>query len=85
MLDVDTANGQVGQWLSEVAHQRIHGTTCEKPQVLLEKERHHLQALPQQLAITPASVATPTQTCPLPFESLQHPLTTYDQLLEPLP
>lgn len=83
VLDVDTANGQVGQWLSEVAHQRIHGTTGEQPQLLLEKERHHLQALPVSDSIsTPVATVTPTQTCPVPFESLQHPLSTYDQLLE---
>jgi transposase len=38
-LDIDTANGQVGQWLHDVAHQRIHGTTEQKPEVLLIKEK----------------------------------------------
>jgi len=45
-LDVDIANAQVGQWLSDVAHQRIHGTTGEKPQVLLDNERLSLMPLP---------------------------------------
>ena len=30
-LDVTTANAHVGPWLYEVANQRIHGTTGEKP------------------------------------------------------
>ncbi|SON51548.1 protein of unknown function [Vibrio tapetis subsp. tapetis] len=34
---VDVANGHIGAWLETVAHQRIHGTTDAKPQVLLRK------------------------------------------------
>ena len=80
-LDVDTANGQVGPWLSDVAHQRIHGTTQEKPQIRLNKERFSLQPLPQLAATSIDRTALPETTTPLPFESLQHPLSTYDQLL----
>jgi len=36
-LDVDMANVQVGQWLDEVAHQRIYGTTGKTPERLLMK------------------------------------------------
>jgi transposase len=79
VLDVGAANGQIGLWLSEVAHQRIHGTTDEKPQVLLDKERFYLQPLPET---TPVPVSVPAQSSPMPFESLQHPLNTYDQLLK---
>lgn len=85
VLDVDTANGQVGHWLADVAHQRIHGTTKEKPQVLLDKERFSLQALPQSVqGVSPeAGDQTPDASLmPMPLESLQHPLHTYDQLLE---
>ena len=82
VLDVDTANGQVGPWLAEVAHQRIHGTTGEKPQVLLDKERHYLQPLPKK-ADSPATARLMVKPDgPVPYESLQHPLNTYDQLLE---
>lgn len=78
-LDVDTANGQIGQWLNEVANQRIHATTGKKPQTLLEQERFSLQPLPvhqpQGFVIT---VNVPQL---IPIESLQHPLSVYDQLL----
>ncbi|QBY43565.1 hypothetical protein ArsFIN_21330 [Arsenophonus nasoniae] len=30
-LDIEIANAKVGPWLQRVAHQRIHGTTLEKP------------------------------------------------------
>ncbi len=78
---MDIANGQIGPWLSEIANQRIHGTTGEKPQVLLDKERWSLQALPVRTdsdtlsAVKHPGVATPV-------ESLQHPLAVYDALLE---
>lgn len=80
-LDVDIANAQVGPWLADTAHQRIHGTTGEKPQVLLDNERLSLMPLPSLHEMA-------NQTKPLshiqalPIESLQHPLSTYDQLLE---
>lgn len=45
-LDVDMANGQVGQWLDEVAHQHIYGTTGKTPESLLIKEKLTLGELP---------------------------------------
>ncbi|MEZ5480132.1 MAG: IS21 family transposase [Thiolinea sp.] len=84
-LDVDTANARVGAWLAEVAHQRIHGTTQEKPQVLLDKERLSLQPLPELVVSTHPPARPATVTMALPVESLQHPLSTYDQLLEGCP
>ena len=84
-LDVETANGQIGTWLHTVAHQRIHGTTGERPQMLLDKERLFLQALPENRMPTRAAeglAASDNETFSLiPHESLQHPLQTYDQLL----
>ena len=80
-LDETVANGHVGQWLTDIAHQRIHGTTGEKPQVRLDEERLHLLPLP----VTPQSEATiplmPQAIDVIPVESLQHPLSLYDQLL----
>jgi len=78
-LTVDVANGHIGAWLETVAHQRIHGTTGAKPQVLLEKERFTLQSLPN----TRSSLSLPP-VCHsvVPIESFQHPLSTYDALLE---
>lgn len=80
-LDVDTANAQVGNWLHEVANQRIHATTNEKPQVLLEKERFSLQPLPEDMTSRLTSI-TIKQRQAIPVESFQHPLSVYDQLLE---
>jgi transposase len=45
-LDVVTANQKVMQWLSEVAHERIHGTTGIKPGERLKEEQSHLQPIP---------------------------------------
>lgn len=78
-LDVETANGQIGQWLHEVAHQRVHGTTDQKPQVLLEQERSELMPLPIQILDL---ICRAGQLSPIPFESIQHPLQTYDQMFE---
>lgn len=45
-LDIVTANIEVTRWLSEVAHERIHGTTGEKPADRLTAERRQLQPVP---------------------------------------
>lgn len=80
ILDVETANGKIGQWLQEIAHQRVHGTTGEKPQVRLEQERLSLLPLPiDEPSKTLANPLSHRQT--LPIESFQHPLSRYDQLL----
>ena len=79
-LDIDTANGQVGQWLHDVAHQRIHGTTQQKPEVLLIKEKLALSELPAK-SIADNTIA-PVSYHALPIESFQHPLSVYDQLIE---
>lgn len=79
-LDAATANGRVGQWLDDVAHQRIHGTTGEKPQALLVQERLHLLPLPPLDAAKDPPQAEGHAPA-VPFESLQHPLSLYDQLL----
>jgi hypothetical protein len=78
-LDVDAANGQIGPWLSDVAHQRIHGTTRQKPQSLLIKERLSLADLPRRSSRATVPVIKSRQA--MPVESLQHPLSVYDQLL----
>lgn len=45
-LDIVTANIEVARWLHEVAHERIHGTTGEKPADRLAAERRYLQPAP---------------------------------------
>lgn len=79
-LDVSTANAHIGPWLEKVAHQRIHGTTNIKPQILLDQERFELMPLPSRSQ--PAAQQIPIPTRPIPRESFQHPLSVYDQLLE---
>ena len=78
-FDVAVANAHIGPWLMQVADQRIHGTTGQKSSVLLDQERHEFLPLPLQSIVC----ATPMDAMsPIPFESLQHPLSTYDRLLE---
>lgn len=86
MLDATTANAQIGRWIEEVAHQRVHGTTGEKPAVRLELERLSLLPLPAS-ATTPVRLSDwrDLEETALPFESLQHPLAVYEQLLEVRP
>jgi len=78
-LDVATANGQIGAWLDEVANVRVHGTTGEVPFRRLAMERDVLLPLPERARL-PA--ATSTGRMPPPFDSLQHPLSVYQALLE---
>lgn len=78
-LDAGTANGRIGQWLDDVAHQRIHGATGEKPQVLLVRERLHLLPLPP-LDDAKGPPQPESHAPAIPVESLQHPPGLYDQL-----
>ena len=77
-LDVESANAHVGRWLAEVANARIHATTRERPDKRLAEEQAAMLPLP--------SVGRPqlrvVTTRPLPVESLQHPLSVYNALLE---
>lgn len=76
-LDAELANIHVRRWLDEVANVRVHATTKAVPAVRLAEERAVMLAAPALSASTPlrARVA-------LPIESLQHPLSVYDALLE---
>jgi hypothetical protein len=79
-LDVQTANREVLRWLPEVANVRIHATTGERPSVRLPADQAHLSPLPVMARqATPAAVRA-SQV--IPVESLQHPLSVYDSLLE---
>jgi len=80
-LDVETANAHIGPWLAEVAQQRVHGTTGVQPAVRLAEERCALLPLPAHPAHDrPAPILRLGRV--LPHDSLQHPLSVYDQLLE---
>jgi transposase len=81
-LDLTAANAHIGPWLQNVANARIHGTTGEVPNVRLQLEREKLQPLPVHVASSlPIRVAR-AASVPMPYESLQHPLSVYDSLLE---
>jgi transposase len=80
-LDVDTANREVLRWLAEVADRRVHATTGVEPCRRLPEDRAQLQLLPPGLhapRVTPGRRARAA----LPVESLQHPLSVYQALLE---
>ena len=79
IITADVLNGHIGAWLETVAHQRTHGTTGTKPQVLLDEERFTLQPLPSPTR--PVAPLTMNDNM-MPVESFQHPLSTYDALLE---
>lgn len=81
-VDPAVANAHIGAWLHDVAHQRIHATTGEKPQVRLEQERFALQALPSINRVEHADMsARRTIRSVQPHNSLQHPLSVYDDYL----
>lgn len=79
-LDVDAANAHIGRWMSEVANTRRHGTTGERPDQRLFVERAALMPLP--IPLRPTVSLMPSSEWPLPVESLQHPLSVYEELLE---
>lgn len=82
-LDVATANQQCRQWLDEIANERIHDTTKEKPSQRLTEERRVLQSLPPALLpVLPATDPQTSITIPHDSTSLSHELAVYDQLLE---
>lgn len=79
-LDVEAANTYIGRWLREVANVRQHATTGERPIMRLAQEQGQLLPLP--VAAQSTAVAASPQHRPIPTESLQHPLASYDALLE---
>lgn len=79
ILDVPTANAHIGRWLDEVAHVRIHGTTGVAPALRLAEERRVLLPLAQQCRQTLLPGAAQRHGSVLPHESLQHPLSVYEE------
>lgn len=76
-LNADLANMHVRRWLDEVANVRVHATTKAVPAVRLAEERAVMLAAPALAAPPPVRTRVA-----LPIESLQHPLSVYDALLE---
>jgi transposase len=81
-LDLDTANREVMRWLEEVANRRIHGTTSVEPYRRLPEDQAHLQPLPHGLEVPAPIIRDRGPRTALPIESLQHPLSVYESLLE---
>lgn len=79
-LDVAAANAHIGPWLADVANVRTHATTGERPDRRLALERTALMPLPS--TTTPGIEATTRLSRPTPIESLQHPLSIYQALLQ---
>ena len=84
-LDLSSANSHIGPWLQNVANARVHGTTGEIPNVRLQLERERLQPLPVSVGVSAPIRIARSCSVPLPYESLQHPLSVYDALLEAAP
>lgn len=84
-LDREQLNLELTRWLEVTANRREHGTTEQVPAVQLHLERDSLQALPPRyvdgLARHSSLPAGPLPTH-WPVEVLQHPLSTYEALLE---
>ncbi|ELL2980742.1 IS21 family transposase [Salmonella enterica] len=81
LLDVDSANARVGAWLVHTANARKHGTTGVPPDQRLQKELAALLPLPVPgLFSVPRLADAPRRA--LPVESIQHPLSVYQSLLE---
>ncbi len=81
-LDHIAANAHIGPWLQSVANARVHGTTHEIPNERMQLERQRLQPLPVTIAAAPPIRVSRGAQVPPPFESLQHPLSVYESLLE---
>jgi transposase len=80
-VDVALANREVRIWLTEVANSRVHATLKERPIDRFAIERDALQPLPLPYAGR-RFTETPSRAIavPVPVESLQHPLSVYDQV-----
>ncbi|MOA40210.1 hypothetical protein D3C78_1620630 [compost metagenome] len=64
-----------------MANVRIHATTREQPTALWQAERECLLPLPQPYSGLPKEMIGVPLSKVIPFESWQHPLSTYDQLI----
>ena len=85
--DCRATNAAVAIWLREVANARVHAKTSEVPAERMIIERGKLQALPKpykgRRPKDPAAHVMATSSRPRAVICYQHPLSTYDALLEP--
>lgn len=79
-VDVATANRELRVWLDAVANPRIHATLKERPIDRFAIEREALRPLPLPYSGRRfAPQAARELLVPMPIESLQHPLSIYEQ------
>jgi len=85
LLDLDTLNLEFARWLAMTANARVHGTTGEVPNERLTQEQSMLQTLPPSLLTGEQRLVESRRplTSTFPIEQLQHPLSIYEDLLEP--
>lgn len=83
-LDLAGLNLEFARWLAMTANARVHATTQAVPSERLKQERDALQPLPPTRVGRERRVVAQahTLTTRFPVESLQHPLSVYDALLE---
>ena len=84
VLDIEALNLEFARWLAIKANARIHGTTDEIPADRLTTEQPALQVLPPKRLGGQIRLRS-TDRLPItrfPVESLQHPLSVYEDLLE---
>ena len=83
-LDLDALNLEFARWLAVTANARTHKTTNEVPTQRLEHERSVLQKLPptRLAGQVRTSVCERSLKTNYAAESLQHPLSVYQNLLE---
>lgn len=80
-LDVESTNAHIGPWLAEVANARVHATTGERPDRRMVQERACLLPLPKGSGFQGQRLKAAPRL-PVPVESIQHPLSVYNDLLE---
>ncbi|HKW45479.1 MAG TPA: IS21 family transposase [Candidatus Eremiobacteraceae bacterium] len=82
-LDVATGNREIRRWLHEVANVRVHATTKQQPVIRWRHERKLLLPLPPRYSgRRPDTQSTPSPPLmPPPYDSLQHPLARYQELV----
>lgn len=81
VLDIATANVEVGIWLRDVANMRTHGTTGESPTELLRQERPFLMTPPPWKVQTKPQVFCLSQES---FRPLQRSLEAYERFSRPV-
>lgn len=77
-VDVALCNREVIPWLRDVAGTRIHATLKERPVDRFQREREYLKVLPPPSGGHRRVLSGQVIAMPMPVESLQHPLSTYE-------